>query len=45
MAAASIPIVKPRNILGFDLAFGSVVATAATGDSVVRVSGMAVLLN
>src|SRR6266850_4537079 len=30
MAAASRPIVKPRNIPGFDLAFGSVVATAAT---------------
>src|SRR5216683_1122865 len=30
MAAASRPIVKPRNILGFDLAFGSVVTIAAT---------------
>src|SRR5258706_7530268 len=37
MAAASRPIVKPRNIPGFDLAFGSAVATAATGDSVVSV--------
>src|SRR6267154_4450326 len=34
MAAANRPIVKPRNILGFD--FASVVATAATRDSVIH---------